>query len=150
MYVDDADLDFFFLKGFLNKQQEWFNTDILPSSLPPIHPICSLLSQTPEFCVGGSEAGWRSSERVMEPKRQLTCTHQYTLGFTLWTCLASFSDACAPVESAMARWYKTICVPVRSCFILQWVDKQQHCTRRSANTLLSAIGCENPSPIKLY
>lgn len=42
--------------------------------------------------VGGSQAGWRSSERVTEPKRQLTWTHQYTSAFTPRTCLASCSD----------------------------------------------------------
>lgn len=115
------------------------NTDILPA-FPLATSSFTLYKFTVVLkphvvCVGGSQAGWRSSERVTKPERQLTWTHQYTLVFTLWTCLAScsywifHSKVRSPTRLScdvivlrkMFLWLKSIkiCVSMRDCFILR-------------------------------
>ena len=51
--------------------------------------------------IGSTYVGGRSSERMTKSKRQLTWTHQYTLGSTQRTCLAFCFDVYKPIESFM-------------------------------------------------
>lgn len=90
----------FYSKNYLSETPQCLNSD---ANIPPsFHPATSSYTMYIFMClvsIGSTQAGRRSSERVRKPKRQLTWTHQYTLGSTWRTCLASCSDVYTPIQS---------------------------------------------------
>lgn len=154
MYVDDPAAekpDRLWTFVVLSKQ-----TSII-SHPHPLPATCSytlykftIVSKPHVVCVGGSQAGWRSSHKAKETADMNTSIHirlhtvnlfSFLLGRVCTSSIRSYGDSWGTPSE--------ICVSMGNSFNLQWVDKQQHCALRSVNTLPSGIG-EPIHFIKLY